>query len=334
MSMHLKARPPARIALITDDRVGPLYADTVRSILDTAGLGHMSITVPQGEKSKSFLNLEYLCREMAKAGLDRDALVLALGGGVVGDLAGLTASTYLRGVPFYQVPTSLLAMVDSSVGGKTGINIPEGKNLVGTFYQPEGVYAETGVLKTLDTRDWYSGLAEAVKIALTMDEEFFGYIESLPDLRPDGGLDVSRIVLTACLRKADVVRQDEKESGFRRVLNFGHTLGHAIEAALGYGKIRHGEAVALGMRAALSLSVDRCGLPSDHYSRAIRVLEKIPVPDIETAADGLLSYLERDKKSARGAIQAVLISGIGHYEFVPLRDPMELVEALKRTEAG
>jgi 3-dehydroquinate synthase len=229
------------------------------------------------------------------------------------------------------MPTTLLAMVDSSVGGKTGINIPEGKNLVGTFYQPEGVFAEPKVLKTLDERDWYSGLAETVKIALTMDAEFFAYLEGLPDFRPDGSLDISRVVLTACLKKADVVRRDEKESGLRRVLNFGHTLGHAIEGILGYGKIRHGEAVVMGMRAALSLSLDRCGLPLDHYNRAMDVLGRIPVPGIELTKSQVESFLMRDKKSTMGTVQVVLLSSIGCHEFVPLEDPVELVEALKRS---
>jgi len=331
---YLAGRSPAKITLVTDERVGSLYGEAMRTILREADLDHLYVTFPQGEKSKSFHQLERLCREMALAGVDREGLVLALGGGVVGDLAGMAASTYMRGIRLIQLPTTLLAMVDSSVGGKTGINIPEGKNLVGTFYQPEGVFADSRVLDTLDERDWYSGLAEVLKIALTMDEDLFAYLEGLADLGPDRGLDVARVVSTACMRKADVVRQDEREAGLRRVLNFGHSLGHAVEAALGYGKVRHGEAVVMGMQAALRLSVDICDLSQEHYDRATSVLRRIPVPALGSVSGELEAFLRRDKKSASGSIQVVLLSSIGHYEFVSLKDPVKLVEALRKSEEG
>ena len=331
IASHLRERPPARIALVTDARVGSLYGDTVRGILSPLDPDPLYISIPRGEKSKSFHQLENLCRKMAQAGIDRDGLVLALGGGVVGDLAGFAASTFLRGVRLIQMPTTLLSMMDSSVGGKTGINIPEGKNLVGTFYQPEAVFADIDSLKTLEDRDWYSGLAEAVKIAITLDESLFKYMESIRDLGPRGGLDISRVILAACLQKADVVRLDEREGGVRRVLNFGHTLGHGFEGALGYGRIRHGEAVALGMRAALRLSRDVCGLPGNHYDRAMAILERIPVPDVDPAPGEIEPYLQRDKKSVGGTVQAVLVSSIGKAEFVPLTTPELLASALKKS---
>jgi 3-dehydroquinate synthase len=335
MAECLEAGRPGRTVLVTDERVGSLYGERVRAILNRADLDHISITVPQGEKSKSFHYLEHLCREMALSGVGRDGMVIALGGGVVGDLAGLASSTYLRGIRLVQLPTTLLAMVDSSVGGKTGINIPEGKNLVGTFYQPEGVYAEVGVLGTLDERDWYSGLAEAVKIAITMDAELFSCLESAQDVGPSGDLDISRVILAACMKKADVVRRDERESDLRRVLNFGHTLGHAIEAALGYGTVRHGEAVVMGMQGALRLSVDLCGLALDRYHRAMGVLGKIPIPEIDAAGETFEKFMRRDKKATGTAVHAVLISDIGHYEFIDLEDPGVLVEAfLKVTGVG
>jgi 3-dehydroquinate synthase len=265
---------------------------------------------------------------MAAADMDRGALVLALGGGVVGDLAGFAASVYLRGVRFVQLPTTLLAMVDSSVGGKTGINIPEGKNLVGTFYQPEAVFADITCLSTLESRDWNSGLAEVIKIALTLDEELFSYLESMDDLSPDGCLDAVRIIAAACNRKAEVVEQDEREAGLRRVLNFGHTLAHAIEASLGYGVIRHGEAVLIGMQAALHLSVELCSLPEEQYIRAMSLIRRIPVPDVTVPAEAA-SFLTRDKKSVGSSINAILLSRIGQCEIVPLEDPTVLLDALK-----
>jgi 3-dehydroquinate synthase len=334
MVRYLAGHQPGRIALITDERVGALYGEAVQGVLKTAGFDHFLLTVPEGEKSKSFHYLEHLCREFALAGVGRDGLAIALGGGVVGDLAGMTASAYLRGIRLVQLPTTLLAMVDSSVGGKTGINIPEGKNLVGTFYQPEGVYAEIGVLGTLDERDWYSGLAEAFKIALSMDSDLFSYLEAVKDISPRGDLDIPKVVLAACRRKADIVRLDERESGLRRVLNFGHTLAHAVEAAVGYGTVRHGEAVIMGMRGALRLSVDMCGLTRDQYARAVRVLGKIPIPEIDSAESGFEPFMRRDKKAAGGTVQAVLISDIGHYEFVDLEDPSVLMEAYRKSVKG
>jgi 3-dehydroquinate synthase len=264
---------------------------------------------------------------MAKAGMDRGSLVLALGGGVVGDLAGLAASLYLRGVRLIQLPTTLLSMVDSSVGGKTGINIPEGKNLVGTFFQPEAVFADTSVLGTLHERDWYSGLAEVIKVALTFDPDLFEYLESVKDLGPSGDLDVTWTCVTVCRQKSRVVEVDERESGLRKALNFGHTLGHGIEASLGYGVLRHGEAVLVGMRAALTLSTRMSGLPPEQFQRAIALLDRIPVPDFQMPHD-LNRFIVKDKKSSGKIITGVLIKEIGKHEFVPLDDPSVLVEAL------
>jgi len=315
---------------VVDERVNSLYGESFFPLVEKAGMPVFRFIVPEGEPSKSFGHLESLCRDMARSGMDRGSMVLALGGGVVGDLAGLAASVYLRGIRLIQLPTTLLSMVDSSVGGKTGINISEGKNLVGTFYQPEAVFADTSVLGTLHERDWYSGLAEVIKIALTLDEGLFDYLESVADLGPSGDLDITRTVAAACRRKAEVVELDEKETGLRMVLNFGHTLGHGVEAALGYGVIRHGEAVLLGMRASLNLSTEMCDLPSVQYQRAIDLIDRIPVPEIELTED-LNRYIVRDKKSSGSTITAVLISGIGKHEFVPIEDPGVLVEALKLT---
>lgn len=316
-----------RLMVVADERVYRLYGGRLTRLLGNRELEISVHEVPEGEQSKSFSQLEGLCREMARQGLERGSVVVALGGGVTGDLAGLASSLYLRGVMLIQLPTSLLAMVDSSVGGKTGINIPEGKNLVGTFHQPGAVFADTSVLETLDARDWYSGMAEVVKIALTLDPDLFRYLEKVEDLGPSGEADPVRCIEAACARKADVVREDERESGLRRVLNFGHTLAHALEASMGYGVVRHGEAVALGMQAALALSKDRIGLSPEHYSRAMAVVSRIPVPEVPVP-DDLEDYLVRDKKSVGGKVTAVLLGGIGRAQMVSLEDLGDLTQAL------
>ena len=323
----LGRHPSTSLMTVTDERVDKLYGEVFSQLVQGSGKPEHRFVVPEGEPSKSFQCLEALCREMARAGMDRQGLVLALGGGVVGDLAGLGASLYLRGIEVVQIPTTLLSMVDSSVGGKTGINISEGKNLVGSFYQPEAVYADTSVLATLDERDWYSGMAEAVKIALTLDEGLFRYLESVEDLVPSAGIDITRVVAAACMRKAEVVQEDERETGLRKVLNFGHTLGHAIEAGSGYGTIRHGEAVLLGMKAALNLSKRLCGLSMGDHQSAVALIDRIPIPEVEIPTD-LESYMARDKKSSDSRITGVFISEIGKYEFVEIDDPRAFVEAL------
>lgn len=325
---HLEKQTVTTFMTISDERVDALYGEVFSNIVGRIEKPAFRYIVPEGEPSKSFEQLNLICGEMARSGMDRGSMVLALGGGVVGDLAGLSASVYLRGVRLVQLPTTLLSMVDSSVGGKTGININEGKNLVGTFYQPEAVFSDTSVLSTLDERDWYSGLAEVIKIALTLDAGLFNYLESVTDLGPSGDLDVPRIVSASCRRKAEVVEADERETGLRKVLNFGHTLGHGIEAALGYGNLKHGEAVLLGMRASLNLSSRRYGLPSDQLLRAMDLIERIPIPRTDLPQD-LNRFIVRDKKSTGNRISGVFISEIGKHEFADIDDPGELVEALK-----
>jgi 3-dehydroquinate synthase len=320
--------PAGRIMMVTDERVNSIYGRRINQLAGACGTPAAVVAVPEGEGSKSFSHLEDLCRKMAGAGLDRNSLVVALGGGVVGDLAGLAASIYLRGVSVVQAPTTLLAMVDSSTGGKTGINIPEGKNQVGAFHQPEAVFAEIDVLKTLDPRDWHSGMAEVIKIALTLDPELFEYLEGIPDLGPGGDVDISRVVTSACRRKAEIIEADEWESGPRLVLNFGHTLAHALEASTSYGEIRHGEAVLLGMKAAMVLSRKVCGLPDDQFERAVRVLDRIPVPPVKLGED-LNGYMTRDKKRSGGRVQSVLLDRIGQCRIVPLDDPGDLIRSLE-----
>ncbi|GBE15281.1 3-dehydroquinate synthase [bacterium BMS3Abin14] len=323
----------SRVIVVTDERVGSHYLDRLNKALGHTSYGIDIHTIPEGEGSKSFSEVERLCRRMASLGLERGDLVIAMGGGVVGDLAGLAASLYLRGVGLVQLPTSLLAMVDSSVGGKTGINIREGKNLVGTFHQPEAVFIDTRVLGTLDDRDWFSGMAEVLKTALALDRQLFDYLEGYSDLGPLGGVDVVRVITVSCLRKAEVVEEDERESGTRRVLNFGHTLAHALEASSGYGTFRHGEAVALGMRGAIMLSGEMCGLAMTEMRRALAMVDRIPVPGTVNLR-GLSGFMSRDKKSIGGKIMTVLISEIGQAQVVPLEDAGILVDTLSRMGIG
>ena len=314
--------------LVTDENVYSIYSGRIDAMAQAIDPPAEIYIIQEGESSKSFEQLEALCRAMSQRGLDRDSLIVPIGGGVVGDLAGLAASVFLRGIKVIQVPTTLLSMVDSSTGGKTGINLPEGKNQVGTFYQPEAVIADTDILNTLELRDWYSGMAEVVKISLTMDPELFVYLEKLKDLGPEGGVDKQFIVDAACRRKAEVISIDEKETGPRLVLNFGHTLAHALESSMGLGEIRHGEAVAIGMKAALSLSRTACGLEEAQYKRALAVLERIPVPDVRLDQD-LERFLNRDKKRVGGRVRCVLLEGIGKCRIVQLDDPGVLVATLQ-----
>ena len=293
--------------IITDDQVGPRYAHAT-------GLDFPVATVPAGEGSKSQEQLFRLYDAAMDAGLDRKAVVVALGGGVVGDLAGYVAASYMRGLKFVQVPTSLLAMVDSAVGGKTGINLPRGKNLIGAFHQPSLVICDLAVLKTLPPRELRAGLAEVIKYGIIYDTEFFAYIEK--NLDPALALDpavMEHLVARSCAIKANVVGQDETESGLRAILNFGHTLGHAIEAVAGYGKYLHGEAIAIGMVFAARVS----GLPADQQQRIERVFHRcgLPVnaPELDWAA--LRSAMSVDKKSESGLPKFVLVREIGSVEY-------------------
>jgi 3-dehydroquinate synthase len=297
----------AKGLVITDDNVGPIYA---------AGLGvnYPVATVPAGEASKSGEQLFRLYDEAIRAGLDRKAVVIALGGGVVGDLAGYAAASYMRGLRFVQVPTSLLAMVDSAVGGKTGINLPQGKNLIGAFHQPQLVVCDLDVLKTLPERELRAGLAEVIKYGIIYDAEFFAYLEQyIADALTLDQNVLVHLVSRSCAIKADVVRQDETESGLRAILNFGHTMGHAIEAVAGYGKYLHGEAIAIGMIYAARLS----GLPAEQLERIEALIRRtgLPVHAPELAWDDLRRAMSVDKKSESGLPKFVLAEAIGRVAF-------------------
>lgn len=305
-----------RVAVITNPTVAARYADTVRMSLQEAGNTVTLIEIPDGEEYKNSQTLNMVYDRLILAGLDRNSYIVALGGGVVGDLAGFAAATYLRGIPFVQVPTTLLAQVDSSVGGKTAIDHPRGKNLIGAFYQPRLVLIDVETLKTLPVREFRAGLAEVVKYGVVMDLPFFEYLEQhVGDILSMEREALMRLILRCCELKARVVEQDEKESGLRAILNYGHTLGHAIETMAGYGRLVHGEAVAIGMGLAARVSL-ALGYCSDaDVARIEGILTRLGLALRPPAVDraGLMACLLADKKSRAGAISFICNRGIGGF---------------------
>jgi len=314
------------IGLITHPALAIEYASVAVNSLQEAGHEVALLTVPPGEDSKSMHQVDCLYRELVRSRLDRGSALCALGGGVVGDLAGFVAATLYRGIPFINLPTTLLAQVDSSVGGKTGVNLPEGKNLVGAFHQPMLVVTDVLTLRTLPERDYRSGLAEVVKHAMIADPELFRLLEMEADriLTREPAL-LQTIVAKNCTIKAKVVETDEREGGLRAALNFGHTVGHAVESALGYGAMTHGEAVALGMLVAAALSVGRGLCPEKDAHRLQGLLKRFgllgqPLPSLES----LEKYMLSDKKTRDGVFQFVLTQGVGSVTFAPIFDREEL----------
>ena len=306
--------------LVTDDNVAA-HCEAVRGGFEAAGFRAVTATVRPGESSKSLAVAGDLFAELADAKADRRTLVVAVGGGVVGDLAGFVAATWGRGVPFYQVPTTLLADVDSSVGGKTGVNISAGKNLVGAFHQPAGVFIDTEFLTTLPDRELKAGLAEVVKYGVILDEPFFAELESSVDsLLASDPATLRRVITRSCRLKADVVERDEHErTGLRAVLNYGHTFAHAYEALLGYGTLLHGEAVAVGMRHAAALAVRIGRLDAAAETRqnallgALGLVAELPRP---LDPEAVIGRMRVDKKSVNGSLRFVLPDRIGRVEVV------------------
>ena len=307
-----------RCLIVSDSNVDPLYGAQAEAALAASGYAVSRVVVPTGEASKSIDQLKTLYSVALAGGLDRKSFIVALGGGVVGDLAGYLAASLFRGVDFVQVPTSLLAMVDSAVGGKTGVNLPEGKNLVGAFHQPRLVVADIAVLATLPKRELSAGLAEVVKYGVIWDAELFALLEAQAEeiLKGDRKI-ISEIIARSCEIKAEVVRQDEREGGLRAILNYGHTLGHAIEQVAGYGKHLHGEAISMGMVYAAGVSSTLKGFPEDEAKSLQQLLTRFELPtahpDLEWAA--LRAAMGVDKKVAGGMPLFVLTRAIGVVEF-------------------
>jgi 3-dehydroquinate synthase len=308
-----------RCAVITDKKVVPRYGKAALGSLRKAGFDPVLLTVPSGETSKSLVMVQWCCDQLARHRLERKSFVVALGGGVVGDLAGFVASAYLRGVAFVQVPTTLLSQVDSSVGGKVGVNLKAGKNLVGAFYQPRFVLCDLATLRTLPPREFRAGLAEVIKYGIIYDDAFFARLaRDLPSLLSLDGRILAEVVARCCEIKAEVVAQDETESGLRAILNFGHTIGHAIEAISGYGKYLHGEAISIGQVVAAKLSERAVGLPASEAARVQTLLARAGLPvsiKLSPAQQTrLLSAMLLDKKVTGGQIKFVLARKIGRVD--------------------
>jgi 3-dehydroquinate synthase len=307
---------PGACAVVTDATVEKLYAARVNDALRKSGFQPTVISVPPGEASKSLATLELVYDRMTAAALDRSSAVFALGGGVVGDLAGFAAATFLRGVPIVQVPTTVVAQVDSALGGKTAINHRLAKNLIGAFYQPRLILADVATLATLPDREFREGLAEVIKYGAIMDAPMIADLERDLDAiiarRPDL---LEQVVARSLSHKAYVVGADERESGLRKTLNFGHTVGHAIEASAGYGNYYHGEAVSIGMVAASRLSSKYAGFSADEASRLQRLIERAGLPTAMPPgwrSDDFLRALGLDKKRAAGGVEFVLLDRLGH----------------------
>jgi len=312
-------RPRAKAAIVTDENVAGHHLTAVRSALAGAGVNSTCITVPAGEASKSFAVLERVCEGLLEARTERGDLVVALGGGVIGDLAGFAASVVRRALDYVQVPTSLLAQVDSSVGGKTAIDSRHGKNMIGAFHQPILVLSDTALLDTLPQREFRAGYAEIVKYGLISDAEFFAWLETNAQEVFAGGPAREHAIAVSCRMKAAVVARDERETGERALLNLGHTFGHALEAAAGFsGRLLHGEAVALGITLAFAFSA-RCGfLPAPVAARVARHFEAVGLPTNIASMlggppglDALMALIAQDKKVRHGKLTFILARGIG-----------------------
>lgn len=309
-AVHLRGRA----AIVTNEVVASLYLDRVRGALERCGSKVTTILVPDGEAAKSWENVDRICDGLLSAGCGRDVLIVALGGGVVGDLAGFVAAVYQRGVPFVQVPTTLLAQVDSSVGGKTAINHVRGKNMIGAFHQPRAVIADVATLSSLPDRELRAGIAEVIKHGAALDAGFFEWLErDIGKLLAREPAALAHAVRRSCELKADIVARDERESDVRALLNFGHTFGHAIEAGAGYGAWLHGEAVAAGMVMAAELSLREKLISAQDVQRVRRLIERagLPTRGPAIAPDQMMDLMAVDKKAVQGSVRFVLLESLG-----------------------
>ncbi|POF30609.1 3-dehydroquinate synthase [Roseibium marinum] len=335
--------PGARLAVVADETVARLHLRDFTKSLNAAGLEHSVIVVPPGESTKCFSEFERLCDEILAAKLERGDAVVALGGGVVGDLTGFAASAVRRGMAFIQVPTTLLAQVDSSVGGKTGINSRHGKNLIGAFHQPALVLADTAILDTLSLREFRAGYAEVAKYGLLGDADFFAWLETNWQAVFAGSSEREEAVARSCQAKADVVAADERESGRRALLNLGHTFGHALESAVSYETERlvHGEGVSIGMMLAHEFS-ERLGLLDEETTMRVRrhltdvglPVRTGEIPGQLPPAETLMDIIAQDKKVSRGALTFILTRGIGEAFVEKGVDPAQVLDFLKEKLAG
>jgi 3-dehydroquinate synthase len=324
---------PGNVAVVTDENVGPLHAPRLLGSLEGSGYDAVVHTLPAGEETKSLDTIRGIYEFLLTAGIERGRPLMALGGGVVGDAAGFAAATWLRGIPLVQAGTSLLAQVDSSIGGKVGINLPRGKNLAGAFHQPRLVVSDVTTLETLDDDEFRSGLAEVVKYGVIRDGALFARLEV--DHEKILARDVATLtdIIEACSRiKSKVVAGDEREGGARKILNFGHTVGHALEAVRGYGVLRHGEAVAIGMMAAARLGRDLALTDPILLQRLEKLLVRLGLPiraPFRAEVEELTSLMARDKKVEKGNLVFVLVRALGQVEIVRDVDPARLSSVLE-----
>ena len=319
-----------RAAVISDERVSRFHGEGLLASLEAAGLRPTMHVIPAGEASKTMVQSEAVCREMIRAGHDRRSMVVALGGGVVGDLAGFVAAIFFRGVTLVQIPTTIVAQVDSSVGGKTGVNVAEGKNLLGCFHQPRLVLVDPETLRTLPAREFCEGFAEAIKHAAIRDAAMLADLAALDPASREVPAD---LIARNIAIKARIVEADEHETlGIRALLNFGHTIGHGIEAAIPYGEMLHGEAIALGLRAALFLSERHCKLAPTASRAILDLLDKYHLPLVlgaEVATATIMEKLSRDKKFASGRIRFVLLDAPGEARLSEEVTPDDLRDAIQ-----
>lgn len=327
----------SRLLLVTDSNVAELYLAQAKASLARAGYRVSDVTVPAGEGSKDVAVVAEIWEAMAGLALERDCAVVALGGGVVGDLAGFAAACYMRGVTVVQVPTTLLSMVDSSVGGKTGVNLAAGKNLVGSFKQPSYVCADTLTLATLDEREWACGLAEVAKASVISSDEFFFWMtDAACALARREPAVVAEAIARSVVFKADVVAQDKTESrGVRECLNYGHTLGHAVETLAGFGVYSHGAAVAEGMRFAARMGASLVGTPSELVEAQDELLDALGLPALawQASPEDMLAAMKRDKKARGGDVRFVLPRDVGAWELLSVDDDV-ILEHLRVWEAS
>jgi 3-dehydroquinate synthase len=318
--------------IVTNSTVAPLYLDAVQQALDSRQIRHDQIVLDDGEQYKTMASIETIIDLLLTNRHDRRTTVVALGGGVIGDVAGFAASIYQRGVNFIQIPTTLLSQVDSSVGGKTGVNHPLGKNMIGAFYQPQCVIADIDTFNTLPARELSAGLAEVIKYGLIHDGEFFDWLETNIDGLSNLDQDLlAQAVLVSCQNKARVVELDERESGLRAILNLGHTFGHAIETVMGYGNWLHGEAVSAGMVMAIDLSIREGLLDEDVRQRAEALLQRAGLPIIppaEITVEQFLDAMAIDKKNVDGRIKLVLLHALGDAFITDEYDHDKLLQTL------
>ncbi len=309
---------PGQVLLVSDENVFPLYGGRLIEALDNSGFTVTPVVIPAGEESKSLAWVETLYTRALEAGLDRSGLFMALGGGVVGDLTGFAAATYLRGIPFVQIPTTLLGQVDSSVGGKVAVNHTLGKNLIGAFYQPKLVWVELSVLETLPEREFLAGAAEVIKYGIIMDEAFFSYLEEnwQAFIAKDPEV-MAEVIAVCCELKTRVVVEDEREAGLRGILNFGHTLGHALEAATSYSFYLHGEAVLAGMQMAVYIAENKGVLASAEAARLKAFFSRIGLkqPPATISTEQVMAALRFDKKREGETMVFVLPQQIGQVAF-------------------